>query len=218
MQQGGEAEQLVTRSAGQEAILEAAVQLFSERGYDGVSMRSVAEAAGVSKANIYHHFASKEALYLAILRTGARRLSDLVEGLAASKGPFDQRLSEFAAAHLRHLLDNASNSRLMLREAFSGDDERRRLLADQVIGNTFERVIAIFREGQEAGVLRPELDPALCAALLMGADVFFFQAQGMLRHFPEAAFAGNTTRFSEGMMEILLHGMLSDGGAGERER
>ncbi|HBE91853.1 MAG TPA: TetR/AcrR family transcriptional regulator, partial [Gammaproteobacteria bacterium] len=48
---------------GETAILDAATRLFAERGFDGVSMRQVSEAAGVSKANIYHHFESKEALY-----------------------------------------------------------------------------------------------------------------------------------------------------------
>ena len=50
------------RSAGENAILEAAVRLFSRHGFEGVSMRAVANEAGVSKSNIYHHFASKEAL------------------------------------------------------------------------------------------------------------------------------------------------------------
>ena len=53
------------QSAGELSILDAAVRLFSESGYDGVSMRRIAEEAGVSKANIYHHFASKEALNFA---------------------------------------------------------------------------------------------------------------------------------------------------------
>jgi AcrR family transcriptional regulator len=56
------------QSAGEKAILEAAVQLFSKNGFDGVSMRDIAEAAGVSKSNIYHHFKSKRVLYRSILR------------------------------------------------------------------------------------------------------------------------------------------------------
>ena len=58
-------------SAGEKAILETAVRLFSELGFEGVSMRTVAREAGVSKSNIYHHFESKEALYLAIIRSSA---------------------------------------------------------------------------------------------------------------------------------------------------
>jgi TetR/AcrR family transcriptional repressor of mexJK operon len=45
------------------AILEAAMGLFPARGYDGVSVEAIAQAAGVSKLTVYSHFADKEALF-----------------------------------------------------------------------------------------------------------------------------------------------------------
>ena len=51
-----------------ERILEAAESLFSERGFDAVSMSDIAAAAGVCKANVFHHFTSKNELYIAVLR------------------------------------------------------------------------------------------------------------------------------------------------------
>ena len=199
------------QSAGEAAILDAAVRLFSENSYDAVSMRGIAEAAGVSKANIYHHFASKEALYQAILHTSASELAGLVEDLAESTAPFDTRILEFSVAHLGRLVEKAQTSRLMLREAFSGDDERSKMLVDQVFGAIFGRIVAIFRAGQEAGALRPDLDPALCATLLMGVDVFFFQASGILKHLPEAEFATHPNRFSREMVDVMLNGMINKG-------
>jgi TetR/AcrR family transcriptional regulator len=196
------------RSAGETAILGAAVKLFSEKGYDAVSMRGVAQEAGVSKANIYHHFESKEALYRAILFASAAELSGLVSGLAESGGSFAARIFEFSSAHLGHLQENALTSRLILREAFSGDDVRSKMLVDEVFGEIFERLVSIFRSGQQAGVLRADLDPALCATLLIGADVFFFQAGGVLKHLPQAGFAQNPSRFSKQMVEVMLNGML----------
>lgn len=47
------------------AILEAAIRLFPARGYDGVSMDAIAQAAGVSKLTVYSHFEDKEALFAA---------------------------------------------------------------------------------------------------------------------------------------------------------
>ena len=41
-------------------ILEAALQLFSKQGYRGTSIREIAEAAGLSTGNVYHHFPDKE--------------------------------------------------------------------------------------------------------------------------------------------------------------
>ena len=93
------------QSPGEAAILTAGVRLFSEQGFDGVSMRGIAEAAGVSKANIYHHFSSKEALYLAILQSSAAETAALVENLADGSGSFDERLKEFAEAYQHHLFD-----------------------------------------------------------------------------------------------------------------
>ncbi len=196
------------QSAGEVAILEAAVRLFSASSYDAVSMRGVAEAAGVSKANIYHHFSSKESLYQAILQSSAAELSGLVDQLAESPGPFADRLANFAHAHLGHLENNALTSRVIIREAFSGNDERSKMLTDQVFGGIFQRIISTFMAGQVAGELRPDLDPALCATLLIGADVFFFQASSLLQHVPQAGFVNRPQQFSNEMVDVMLNGML----------
>lgn len=200
------------QSAGEAAILAAGVRLFAKQGFDGVSMRGVAQAAGVSKANIYHHFSSKEALYLAILQSSAAETAALVENLADGVGSFDQRLKEFSKAYQHHLFDRHLSSRLLLRETLSGDEQKDKKIADQVVGNIFRRMISILCAGQEAGVLRDDLDPALCAFLLMGANIFFFQAQGILKYFPEAGFALEGDCFSDGMVDVLLNGMLKQTG------
>src|SRR5919199_26130 len=48
-------------------ILEAALELFSHRGYGATSVRDIAEAAGLSKGNVYHHFPDKETIFRALL-------------------------------------------------------------------------------------------------------------------------------------------------------
>jgi len=50
------------------AILDAALELFSHRGYGATSMRDIAGKAGVSTGSVYHHFADKEAIFLALLQ------------------------------------------------------------------------------------------------------------------------------------------------------
>lgn len=49
------------------AILDAALELFSHRGYGATSMRDIAGMAGVSTGSVYHHFQDKEAIFLALL-------------------------------------------------------------------------------------------------------------------------------------------------------
>ncbi len=211
MQAVKKVQEKTVQSAGEAAILSAGIRLFSELGFDGVSMRGVAQEAGVSKANIYHHFNSKEALYLAILQSSAAETAELVENLADGAGSFNERLGEFSKAYQHHLFDRHLTSRLLLREVLSGDEEKGKQIADQVVGNVFRRMITILCAGQEAGVLRSDLDPALCAFLLMGANAFFFQAYDVLKHFPEAEFAREGSVFSNGMVDVFMNGMLNQG-------
>ena len=78
-----------------------------------------------------------------------------------------------------------------------------------MLNGVVNRMIAIFEAGQQAGLLRADLDPALCATLLMGADLFYFQAQPLLRQIPEAGFACHPGQYSRQMTDILLNGMLA---------
>ena len=50
------------RGAKREAILEAAARVFASEGFDRASMAALAQDAGISKANIYHYYDSKDAL------------------------------------------------------------------------------------------------------------------------------------------------------------
>ena len=196
------------QSAGHAAILDAAISLFSEQGFDAVSMREIARSAAVSKANIYHHFESKESLYLAILKSSTDETAQLIEQLAGSEGRFEERLVEFARAHLEHLFHRKNAAKVILHEAFSGDVDSSRKLSEEVFGRIYHRMTEIMQAGQDAGVLRKDLDPALCVILLMGANAFYFQAQEILRHFPEAESVRQADQFSAGMSNVLLNGML----------
>jgi len=192
---------------GRAAILEAALRLFAELGFDGVSMRTVADAAGVSKANIYHHFASKQALHVAVLQSSVAQTRQLFEALSADHEPVDVRLARFIKAHLAHMFDNHLNYRLMLREALEDDPVRVRALADEVARENFQRLVAVARDGQATGDLRAEVDPALFAALLVGANVFFFQTRNVLDAIGGVRFAADPARFAEGVTDLLLNGM-----------
>ena len=62
---------LIYRPVGRETmtreeILEAAAQIFSQKGYHGTSMQDIAEAVNLQKASLYHHISSKQELLLAL--------------------------------------------------------------------------------------------------------------------------------------------------------
>lgn len=63
------------------AILNAATQLFADQGYGRASISEVAAACGISKANVYHYYPSKEALLFVIIETHLKYLLDRICGL-----------------------------------------------------------------------------------------------------------------------------------------
>lgn len=193
-----------------EAILAAAEGLFAEHGYEGVSIQQIAERAGVSKANVFHHYSNKEGLYLAVLRASCAKSAPLIEALQEGDGSTASRLAQFAAAHLDHVLQQGPLVRLFLHELLHSDGGRMQQLAEQVVETNFERLVSILAEGQHRGDLRAGFDPAVAALLLLGANVFFFQNQALLRHLPAVAFADDPKNFSRQLADILLHGLLTD--------
>jgi len=194
-------------SAGQTAILSAAAKLFADQGYEAVSIRSLADRAGVSKANIYHHFGSKRGLYLAVLRDAVEQTIPIIDTVAASHESVERQLSVFARQHLQKSLKLDHPLRLLLREALESTPGTDKELAEQVVGRSFERIATIISAGQISAELRSDLDPAICATLLVAANIFFFQSRKVLRHFPDAAFAEDPERYSAAVIDILLNGM-----------
>lgn len=65
-------------------IIEAAIEVFFEKGYDGASMREIAEKAGLTKPMIYYHFKNKEALYLGLLEDNLELFCQGLERLLAA--------------------------------------------------------------------------------------------------------------------------------------
>lgn len=103
------------------AILEAALEVFSRRGYHGASIDDIAQQAGISKALIYEHFPSKKDLHASLLEA---HVSDIFERLAQSAAtPEDGevRLRAGVDAFLQWSETNPVAFRLLFRDTFEAD-------------------------------------------------------------------------------------------------
>src|SRR4051794_39147568 len=81
-----------------EEILDEATQLFAERGYEGTSMADLAEKVGLRKASLFHHFASKEVLYAAVLERLVSRVAEAIAAVAVAPGSFRERIDTLTDA------------------------------------------------------------------------------------------------------------------------
>ncbi|MDD3448746.1 MAG: TetR/AcrR family transcriptional regulator [Gammaproteobacteria bacterium] len=192
-----------------ESILAVAEQLFSEKGYEATSMSELAQRAGVSKANIFHHFHSKRELYLAVMQAACKDSRQALLEIRAGNGSTRERLAGFMRRHLRNMLDNEEVSRLVLREVLESGPERGRELAGRVFAEGFQQLVETVREGQERGELRPDTDPALVAHLIISTGVFFFQGRAVARHLHGAGFIEDPDDYAAQVADVLFDGCLA---------
>lgn len=88
------------RADGRARVIAAAYRLFLEHGYADVSMQQIAEASGLRKASIYHHFRDKNALFTEVVVGELRRMLDTLEVEAAQPRPLRETLEAVATAYL----------------------------------------------------------------------------------------------------------------------
>jgi len=74
-------------SAAQTRIIEAALDLFAERGISGTSLQMIADALGVTKAAVYHQYSTKDEIVLAVARVVLARLEAAVAAAEAERSP-----------------------------------------------------------------------------------------------------------------------------------
>lgn len=192
---------------GARRILAAAEKLFAKHGFAAASMSAIAKEAGTSKANIYHHFRAKDDLYQATLRFAAEATKTLLEDVEESGEAVSRKLELFAKAHIEGMHCHADLARLILRELLTDSRKRGREIAESGFARNFSALTALVRKGQEDGELRKELDPAAVTALVLAANIFFFQNNAVLRHYREVTFADDPERYVKTVSEILLNGI-----------
>jgi len=97
-------------------IIQAAAQIFREKGYHGASMQDIADAVGLQKASLYHHVSSKQEILGAILDQALDRLISDLEPVAESRLPADERLRQAVRLYLLRLAENVDLAAVLLLE------------------------------------------------------------------------------------------------------
>jgi AcrR family transcriptional regulator len=170
-----------------DALLDVAVRVFLERGYDGSSLDQVARAAGITKASIYYHARGKEEL---LLRGAGRAFDALFAVLEkepeAAKGPALSRLKHVILRTIEVTIAMTPEVALLLRVRGNTRAERRILERRR----EFDRLMAdLIVAAQKEKSIRSDIDARLATRLLFGmlnSITEWYRREGAL-HAPEIA-------------------------------
>lgn len=158
------------RMSTREKILETAVRLFSTQGYATTSLSQVAKEAAVSKALIFWHFDDKETLFRTVVQRALEPyFINVLDDLAGLSEP--DQIARLVEEYFDFVSENQATVRFLLglvvREEQGPDDVVTQM---NELAGVYRKLLAeIIAAGQQAGVIRAEVDPATEAALLMSA-------------------------------------------------
>jgi TetR/AcrR family transcriptional regulator len=163
----------------QERILGAALEAFSENGFDGARTREIAARAGVPLGLLQYHFGSKRKLWQAAVDRAFGELRSGLEAILRDPRPADERerMRLLIRGHVDFVARNPAFVRLMHDEG-KRRGPRMRWMVDRHVKPLFEAVVPLLRSAQAEGCLPAAIAPFHFVYALAGAvGVIFHQAE-----------------------------------------
>jgi len=165
---------VIEEQATRQRLLDAARQLFAEKGFGETSTREIAAAAGCNLSLINHYFASKEGLLreLVTAKLGAAR--DQLAYVVAKQGAFADKIEAWVDFVIGLISADVEITRIIQREVLFGGSlgEELRPMMQSMIG----LFVGLIEQGKAAGALRADADPRYASLVLNGMIHFYFLA------------------------------------------
>lgn len=185
-------------------ILDAAAQLFADRGYAAVSIRDLAQEIHTTPAALYHHFADKDAIYAAALRHVFSDKAAAVASVVNRGDAPEVALGRLIVWLTQQFSENPIMSRLAQRELLAGDRERIGLLTEDVMAAPFQEI------GRMMQRLAPDRDANLSAASVLSLVMGYTQLAPALE---QLTGEGNSRKrlmdFAAHAKDLVLYGLLT---------
>ena len=173
-----------------------AAQLFRDRGYDATSVSDVARALGMTKAGLYHHFESKEALLFEIMMYGLERVRDEVIVPVRTVRDPEERLRQLIVRHAQ-IATRGQGAIAHLGDEIRALPAPSRRQVEQRMRIYFDLIRDTLTELKRAGRLR-DVDPTVAAFSLIGMILWlprWFRVGGRL---DQASVANDLASFALG--------------------
>lgn len=194
-------------------ILDAALHLFSHKGYGATSVRDIAEEASLSKGNVYHHFADKEAIFRALLDRYFQAMSqpDFPFNRALASGEFPDNLEDLGQAVRNAVVDYKDYVALIYVDVVEFDGNHVR----KFYGDMADRFDAFMKATGMGGQLESRLAEGLSpvSAVMLATRIFYNYFTVEILFGVKDHFGKDTDAAVREISRILRNGMLKGNGS-----
>jgi AcrR family transcriptional regulator len=194
--------QSVTAATRRDRIVEAALELFAAKGFDGASTKEIAATAEVAEGLIFHHFENKESLLAAVFETQRSYFGELEELSSVTPDiPAGQVLSRLAGEALARLRRESRIAVVLFGTAQTDPEMRARLQA--VIGEGTGHLARYLESRRTRGELRQDMDTQMAAFAFLSPLFLFFLVH---RDLPDSEWKTRSARFVNSLLTSWLDG------------
>ncbi|PHJ13786.1 TetR family transcriptional regulator [Fervidobacterium sp. SC_NGM5_G05] len=166
-----------------EKIIDAARKLFSEKGFDGVSMEDIAQASGVRKSLIYYYFPSKEILFEEIWINVIDELEKEVFSEVDNESSISRAIKRLIKKYVEFAMNKEEISKLIARERLNVLESENGLHnAKSRYERLLQRVEKIFERGKNENVLN-DIEPSTATEIISSVDAV--PRRGLLKSIEE---------------------------------
>jgi AcrR family transcriptional regulator len=206
-------------SEKQITIINAAEKLFSDAGFDGTSVRDIAQAAGVNVAMISYYFGSKEKLMEAIFEQKTIKMRLKVENMLQDREmSYHQKVNILIEDYVEKLLTQPQFHKIMLGEQLAGKPGGIAGMINELKKRNFELIKKLINEGQKSGEFRKNVDIVLMMATMVGtvsqmiiSPDFYREVNGM-DHMTKSEYTAYTKKRLCAHLKNLFKSILTNEG------
>jgi AcrR family transcriptional regulator len=185
-------------------ILQAALQLFAKRGYEGTTTKDLAKSAGVAEGTLFRHFQSKKAILIEVATAGwVDILTDLLTELS-EMGNY-KAVSQVMRRRMLNMRQNSNLMRVCFIEA-QYHPELRESIQAEVITKMTDVAEAFFETAMEKGIYR-RMNPKIVAKVFLGIFAIAGFSEETIMN-PDAS-PKAMQEMAEGISDIFLRGVLN---------
>lgn len=191
-----------------EILLEAAFRVFAERGYRATRLEEVAEAAGVTKGAIYHHFEGKEDLLRRAVQHRHRAMfAEVAAALAAERAPAAAQIRFVLRKVWQHWMEPGWGAafRLLVGEVSVEFPALFRMWAEEGPVHGWALISDLVRAGVAGGEFRPDVDAEVAGRFVVSG--LMLQAALQVHLGLDELAPCDADRIFDSSVELFLHGL-----------
>ena len=188
-------------------ILNAAAELFADKGFNGTKVQEIADAAGVKKAMLYYYFKNKDDLLMAVIGRFVEGIRDSIPKYFASSCDTPGNIEAFLDFYIGYLVRNRWFVRLMAWELLSGKHVQ--TIAKHFIVPTFMALRDKIMQAVSDGIIRP-VSPEHTIFSVIGMNIFYIVASPLFTLLlgDDPLSPDMIIKRKQAVTDLVMHGLL----------